>query len=152
MRGNVDTRLRKVDAGEVDAIVLARAGLVRLGLEARATSVLEPEVSLPAVGQGALAIETRKGDDRTMAALAPLHDAHTATCVAAERGVMVALEGDCKTPLGAHARKRDGELELTAFIAEPDGSRLRRATERRPWPATEGEAEAFGRSIGARLK
>src|SRR5579863_2100169 len=103
LRGNVDTRLRKVDAGEADAIVLARAGLVRLGLEDRATSVLEPNVSLPAVGQGALGIEARAKDERVLAVLASLHHAGTATCVAAERGVMEALEGDCKTPLGAHA-------------------------------------------------
>jgi hydroxymethylbilane synthase len=152
MRGNVDTRLRKVDAGEVDAIVLARAGLVRLGLAERATSILPPEVSLPAVGQGALAIEARAADARVMGALAPLHDAETATCVAVERGVMAALEGDCKTPLAAHARKQGDELELAAFIAEPDGSRLRRASERTRWPTSEGEAEAFGREIGRRLK
>ena len=152
MRGNVDTRLRKVDAGEVDAIVLARAGLVRLGLAARATSVLEPEVSLPAVGQGALAIEAREGDARVRGALDPLNDPVTATCVAAERGVMASLGGDCKTPLAVHARRMDGEIALAAFIAEPDGSRLRRASERAPWPATEREAEAFGREIGARLR
>ena len=152
MRGNVDTRLRKVDAGEVDAIVLARAGLVRLGLAARATSQLEPEVSLPAVGQGALAVETRAGDERAMAALAPLHDAYTATCVAAERGVMAALEGDCKTPLAAHARRAGDDMEISAFIAEPDGSRLRRATERTRWPSSERDAAAFGREVGMRMK
>ena len=152
LRGNVDTRLRKVDAGEADAIVLARAGLVRLGLEKRATSILEPDVSLPAVGQGALGIEARIGDDRVAAVLAKLRDPETATCVAAERGVMAALEGDCKTPLAAHARKIGGELDLAAFIAEPDGTRMRRAHERMAWPANEGEAEAFGREIGSRLK
>jgi hydroxymethylbilane synthase len=152
LRGNVDTRLRKVDAGEVDAVVLARAGLVRLGRAARATSVLPIEVSLPAVGQGALGIETRKGDARVIGALAPLHDAPTATCVAAERGVMAALGADCKTPLGAHARRQGGELELAAFVAEPDGTRLRRASERAPWPSSEDEAEAFGREIGRRLR
>lgn len=152
LRGNVDTRLRKVDAGEADAIVLARAGLVRLGLEGRATCVLEPEVSLPAVGQGALGIESRKGDERVIAALAPLHDAATAMCVAAERGVMAALEGDCKTPLAAHARKVGDSLELAAFIAEPDGSRLRRASDETPWPSSERDAEAFGRELGMRIK
>jgi len=152
IRGNVDTRLRKVDAGEVDAIVLARAGLVRLRLEARATEVLDPEVSLPAVGQGALGIESRIGDERVAAALAPLHHVETATCVAAERGVMAALEGDCKTPLAAHARRVGDEMELAAFIAEPDGTKMRRARERTPWPASERDAERFGREIGARLK
>lgn len=152
LRGNVDTRLRKVDAGEVDAVVLARAGLVRLGLAGRATSVLEPEVSLPAVGQGALAIEARRGDARVLAALEPLHDAETATCVAAERGVLAAVGGDCKTPLGAHARRRDGDLELAAFLADADGTRIRRAAERTRWPSSEAEAEAFGRALGGRLR
>ena len=151
IRGNVDTRLRKVDAGEADAIVLARAGLVRLGLAARATQVLEPDVSLPAVGQGALGIEARVGDENVAKALAPLHDLETATCVAAERGVMAALEGDCKTPLAAYARRDGNEMELAAFIAEPDGTKLRRARERSPWP-NERAAAAFGREIGMRLK
>jgi hydroxymethylbilane synthase len=151
LRGNVDTRLRKVDAGEMDAIVLARAGLVRLGLQARATSVLEPEVCLPAVGQGALGIEARRDDADVRAILLALHDVATATCVAAERGVMAALEGDCKTPLGAHAVRDGDSLDLTAFVAEPDGSRLRRAHERTPWPTSEKDAEAFGRDVGKRL-
>ena len=152
LRGNVDTRLRKVEAGEADAIVLARAGLVRLGLQDRATFVLPPEVSLPAVGQGALGIEARVGDANVASALAPLHDEATAVCVAAERGVMAALEGDCKTPLAAHARRVGDALELAAFIAEPDGSRLRRATDRTPWPASEADAERFGRDVGMRIK
>ncbi|HEY1957662.1 MAG TPA: hydroxymethylbilane synthase [Polyangiaceae bacterium] len=152
LRGNVDTRLRKVDAGEADAIVLARAGLVRLGLQERATCVLEPDVSLPAVGQGALGIETRAFDVDVMNALAPLHDETTAVCVAAERGVMAALEGDCKTPLAAHARKDDGVLFLDAFIAEPDGSRLRRASDKTIWPSDERDAERFGREVGMRIK
>jgi hydroxymethylbilane synthase len=151
IRGNVDTRLRKVDAGEADAIVLARAGLVRLGLEARATQVLEPDVSLPAVGQGALGIEARIGDENVAKALAPLHHVETATCVAAERGVMAALEGDCKTPLAAFARHVGDDMELAAFIAEPDGTKMRRARERTPWP-NERDAAAFGREIGMRLK
>jgi len=152
VRGNVDTRLRKVEVGEADAIVLARAGLVRLGLQDRATCILEPEISLPAVGQGALGIEARVGDTNVASALAPLHDETTAVCVAAERGVMAALEGDCKTPLAAHARRVKGALELAAFIAEPDGSRLRRASDRTPWPASEADAERFGREVGMRIK
>ncbi len=132
MRGNVDTRLRKVDEGEFDAIVLARAGLVRLGLAARATEVLSPKLSLPAVGQGALGIECRADDDATRALLAAMHDPTTATCVAAERGVLIALEGDCKTPIAAYAERIDVRLHLRAFVSEPDGSRRLEAVDRAP--------------------
>jgi hydroxymethylbilane synthase len=153
MRGNVDTRLRKVDAGECHAIVLARAGLVRLGLAARATETLSPDVSLPAVGQGALGIECRDDDATTRKLLSALHDEATSRCVAAERGVMIALEGDCTTPLGAHGeRDGDGGVRLRAFVADPDGSRLRRAEERAAWPASDADAEAFGRGVGAKLR
>jgi len=155
MRGNVDTRLRKVDAGECDAIVLARAGLVRLGLEQRATGVLEPEVSLPAVGQGALGIECREDDVRTRGLLAALHDEETSRCVAAERGVMIALEGDCKTPLGAfgiRAGAGNTGLFLRAFVCEPDGSNLRRDEETVSWPASDDAAREVGLRLGSRLK
>jgi hydroxymethylbilane synthase len=152
MRGNVDTRLRKVDAGECDAIVLARAGLVRLGLEGRATEVLAPEVSLPAVGQGALGIECRADDAETRAVLARAHDPLTATCVAAERGVLRALGGDCKTPMGAHAERLGDTLRLRAFVAASSGSDLRHAEREAPWPGSEDEAEALGRALGAGLK
>ena len=156
MRGNVDTRLRKVDAGECDAIVLARAGLVRLGLEARVTGILEPEVSLPAVGQGALGIECRADDEATRALLTALHDEPTSRCVAAERGVMVALEGDCKTPLGAYGERRvlaSGALalHLRAFVCEPDGTKLRRAEETVPWPASDEAARQVGERLGAKM-
>ncbi|HEY2517417.1 MAG TPA: hydroxymethylbilane synthase [Polyangiaceae bacterium] len=153
IRGNVDTRLRKVDGGEFDAIVLARAGLVRLGLEARATEVLSPEQSLPAVGQGALGIECRADDAATRAELAAMHDPESATCVAAERGVLVALEGDCKTPIGAFAeRAADGRLRLRAFVSEPDGSRLRDAEHLFTWPQDEESAHRLGLDVGGALK
>jgi hydroxymethylbilane synthase len=150
MRGNVDTRLRKVDAGESDGIVLARAGLVRLGLTARATQVLEPEVSLPAPGQGALGIECREDDASTRALLARLHDATSALCVAAERGVLAAVGGDCRTPLGAYARRDGAEMHLSAFVAGENGT-LRTAERRVPWPADGADAEALGRRLGASL-
>jgi len=150
-RGNVDTRLRKVDAGECDAIVLARAGLVRLDLAARATDVLDPSVSLPAVGQGALGVETRADDEAMRGRLAPLHHAETARCVAAERGVMVALEGDCKTPLGAYARKESDVMWLRAFVADPSGANVRRAEKRLPWPASEDLAREAGLALGRGL-
>jgi hydroxymethylbilane synthase len=158
VRGNVDTRLRKVDAREYDAIVLARAGLVRLGLEARATEVLSAEQSLPAVGQGALGIECRADDDATRTVLAAMRDAISAICVAAERGVLIALEGDCKTPIAAYAEPitEPGaaavtRLRLRAFIAEPDGSRLREGDRTAAWPL-EADAHQLGLEMGHFLK
>jgi hydroxymethylbilane synthase len=151
MRGNVDTRLRKVDDGECEALVLARAGLVRLGLEGRVTEVLPFDVSLPAAGQGALGIECRRGDDEVRSMLERLHDAAVATCVAAERGVLEALGGDCKTPLGAHAERVGGSLRLRAFVAKADGSSHRHGERVVPWPATESEARAVGMVLGRSL-
>jgi hydroxymethylbilane synthase len=151
IRGNVDTRLKKVDAGEFDAIVLARAGLVRLGLEARATEVLSADVSLPAVGQGALGIESRLDDEATRAILAPLIDATTSHCVHAERGVLKALGADCKTPLGAFAEHVSGsEMLLRAFVVKEDLT-TRREEALVPWPASDEEAEEIGRRLGAKL-
>jgi hydroxymethylbilane synthase len=151
LRGNVDTRLRKVDAGECDAIVIARAGLLRLGLQARATEVLETNVCLPAVGQGALGVECRETDAATRELLAAVHDTDTATCVAAERGVLVAVEGDCKTPLGAHARRVGARMHLQAFVAQPDGSGMKRGQRDVPWPATESQARELGGVLGRSL-
>jgi hydroxymethylbilane synthase len=151
LRGNVDTRLRKVESGEYDAILLARAGLVRLGLQDKITQVLSPDQMLPAVGQGALGIECRVEDTPTRALLSTLHDLSAATCVTAERGVLIALGGDCKTPLGAHAERHDEGLRLRAFVAEPDGSRLRRAEHFGPWPASETEAHEVGIALGKTL-
>jgi hydroxymethylbilane synthase len=157
LRGNVDTRLRKVAEGECDAIVLARAGLVRLGLEDRATEVLSPDVSLPAVGQGALGIECRDDDAATKDLLSVLHDEATSRCVAAERGVMVALEGDCKTPLGAFGERQATEtggvnLRLRAFLCDPDGSRRVAAEEVVPWPGSDADATRVGEALGASMR
>jgi hydroxymethylbilane synthase len=151
LRGNVDTRLRKVDAGECDAIVLARAGLVRLGLEARATEVLPAEVSLPAPGQGALGIECREDDAATRAALQRLHDADAARCVMAERGVLQALEGDCKTPMGAYGVRTGSSLHLRAFLARPDGSDLRTGERTVAMPPSDSDAQAIGVELGRSL-
>ena len=151
VRGNVDTRLRKVDAGELDAIVLAGAGLCRLGLEARATEWLSTDVSLPAIGQGALGIEVRAADAVAREALAPLHDAETAVAVAAERGVMAALDGNCQTPIAAYGTREGAALLLRVMVANPDGSRLRRATVRAPWPTAEVDARTFGWETGRAL-
>ncbi|WP_437992986.1 hydroxymethylbilane synthase [Sorangium sp. So ce145] len=152
VRGNVDTRLRKVFDGVFDAVVLALAGLKRLGLEARATEVLSPEVSLPAIGQGALGIECRTADDSVRDVLGTLADAETTICVSAERAVMAAVEGSCRTPVAAYAVRDGGALWLRALLAEPDGSRLRRAERRLSWPGNTLEAERLGADLGAELK
>jgi hydroxymethylbilane synthase len=156
LRGNVDTRLRKVDAGECDAIVLARAGLVRLGLAERATEVLSADVSLPAVGQGALGIESRiagtETDQETRDRLAVLADPETSRAVHAERGVLIALGADCKTPLGAYAERRadDGRMRLRAFVVRQDGSvRTRETTV--SWPESDAAADAVGQDLGRQL-
>jgi hydroxymethylbilane synthase len=152
VRGNVDTRLRKVDEGEYDAIVLAFAGLRRLGLAARATEVLEPDVCLPAIGQGALGIECRTDDARVRRILATLADPETTTCVEAERAVMLAVEGSCKTPVAAHARREGDTLVLRAMLADPDGSNVRFGERRAPFPAEAHEARRMGLDLGAELR
>lgn len=152
LRGNVDTRLRKVDSGDYDGVVLARAGLVRLGLEHRITEILSPDICLPAVGQGALAIECREDDARTRALLALAHHASTAICVAAERGVLGAVGGDCKTPLGAFAEHAAHLLRLRGFIALPDGSSWRSIERSVPWPTSETDAHGIGRGAGLDLR
>ena len=127
LRGNVETRVAKLDRGEYDAIVLAVAGLVRLGLAARIRSRLSLEESLPAPGQGALGIECLAARKDVQQMLAPLADATTAQCVRAERAVSRALGGSCTLPLGAYAEMRDGKLNLTALVASEDGRRVLRA-------------------------
>lgn len=152
VRGNVDTRLRKLDAGEFDAIVLAGAGLRRLGLDERATEWLGTDVSLPAIGQGALGIEARQGDARVVAVLSTIHHEETALAVAAERGVMTALGGDCRTPIAALASRDGDAMYLEVMAADPDGSRIRRTSARTAWPATEQEARTFGLATGGAVR
>jgi hydroxymethylbilane synthase len=151
LRGNVDTRLRRVQEGKVDAVVLALAGLKRLGWEDRATEILSPEVSLPAVGQGALGIECREGDDATRAVLARLAHEETTICVAAERAVMAAVGGSCRLPVAAYATLEGETMLLRAMLADADGTRVRRGERRAGAPATAREAEAVGRDLGAEL-
>jgi len=122
LRGNVETRLRKLEAGEVDATLLAVAGLKRLGLLSAATAILDPDEFLPAVGQGAIAIETRAEDARTRGLVAMVDDAETATALAAERAFLAVLDGSCRTPIGGHARLRGGMLHFHGMIVKPDGS------------------------------
>ena len=147
LRGNVDTRLRKVAEGQVHAAILAAAGLNRLGLGERATEALAPEVMLPAVAQGALGIETREGDAETLALLAALEHLPTRQAVEAERRVMAVLEGGCKVPMAAFAELRRGRLRLRALVASLDGERLAEA---------EGEdaperASALGEEVARRI-
>jgi hydroxymethylbilane synthase len=152
LRGNVDTRIRKCRSGEVEAIVLARAGMLRLGIEGEASEVLSPERSLPAVGQGALAVEQRAADAEVQALLAPISHPETKIAVLAERGVMRAVEGNCQTPVAAFALRQGTEIWLRALLAEPDGSNVRRDELRAPWPASYAEASALGEKLGALLK
>ncbi|HEY6080200.1 MAG TPA: hydroxymethylbilane synthase [Polyangiaceae bacterium] len=152
IRGNVDTRLRKCESGELDAVLLARAGLNRLGLAARATESLAPEVMLPAVGQGALGIEQRADDQAVSDLLAPLSHPETKILVTAERGVMHAIEGNCTTPVAAFGVRQGASLWLRAFLAEPDGSRPRRAEVTLPFPTDVQAADEIGRSLGAQLR
>lgn len=152
LRGNVDTRLRKCAEGVVDAVVLARAGLKRLGLDDRVTEVLDPSTCLPAIGQGALAIEMRADDPEVAALVAPLSHPETAIAVAAERGVMVAVEGSCQVPVAAHGVRDAGGLWLRAMLAEPDGTRIRFREARTGWPENEGASFEVGRRLGEELR
>lgn len=127
LRGNVNTRLAKLDRGDYDAIVLAAAGLKRLGLADRIRALIPVEDSLPAPGQGALAIECRAGRDDLIALLAPLHHAATAACVRAERAISRALSGSCQLPLAAYAELSGTELWLRGLVASPDGLQVVRA-------------------------
>jgi len=122
LRGNVETRLRKLDEGEADAIVLALAGLKRLGLADRATRVMEADEFLPAVGQGAIAIETRENDTRTRELVAKINHADTLAAISAERAFLAVLDGSCKTPIGGHATIDDAAVNFRGLIAKPDGS------------------------------
>jgi hydroxymethylbilane synthase len=121
LRGNVDTRLRKVESGEYEAVMLAKAGLDRLGWSARITETLAPEVFLPAVGQGAIAVECRLKDTEAAEIVGGLDDAETRTAIIAERSLLAALHGGCQVPLGAWARIERGELVLEACVCSVDG-------------------------------
>ncbi|MEN9490591.1 MAG: hypothetical protein RJA63_1040 [Pseudomonadota bacterium] len=143
LRGNLDTRLRKLDEGQYDAIILAAAGLRRLGLESRIRALLPTEQSLPAAGQGALGIEACADRPEVARWLAPLADSETTCCVAAERALTQALQAGCDIPVGAFCEWRDGMLSMRGFVASPDGLAMLRA---------EGSAvPAQAQALGARL-
>jgi hydroxymethylbilane synthase len=148
-RGNVDTRLRKLAAGEVDATVLALAGLRRLGIEG-AGVVLSPEEMLPAVGQGAIGIECRADDARSVGLLAAIDHPASSACIRAERALLAALDGSCHTPIAGHAEIAGGLLHLRALIARPDGSVCLRAERVGAPDAAEQLGDEIGRELRAR--
>lgn len=147
LRGNLQTRLRKLDEGQYAAIILAAAGLKRLGLEERITQLIGPELSIPAVGQGALGIEISAERDDMRSVLAPLNHPDTAACVEAERAMSRALAGSCTVPLGAYARIENGTLRMMGFVASIDGREMVR-------DSVEGQpqnADALGRELAQKL-
>ncbi|MFC3531542.1 hydroxymethylbilane synthase [Vogesella facilis] len=147
LRGNVQTRLRKLDDGEFDAIILAAAGLKRLELSERIRAELAPSESLPAVGQGALGIEIRADRDDLTALLAPLNHADTAACVTAERSLSRVLGGSCQIPIGGFATITDDVITLGGFVAHPDGSVMLTASASAP----RDYADALGRAVAKQL-
>jgi hydroxymethylbilane synthase len=147
LRGNVNTRLRKLDEGEFDAIILASAGLKRLGFDERITSLLDAGRSLPAIGQGALGIECRSDDEGVNALIATLHHEETAACVRAERAMNHRLMGGCQVPIGGFAVLEGERLHLRGLVGEPDGSRIIRAETTGP----AGDAERLGIELAEEL-
>ncbi len=146
LRGNIDSRLRRLDKGEMDAVILAAAGLHRMGWQNRVTEYLKPELCLPAVGQGALAIECRSGDAFILELLAAVTHEETRRAVAAERSFLDTLQGGCQVPIGAYAAfLPDGQLSLTGMVGEPDGSVLLKDT------LTGDDPEAMGIRLAGTL-
>ena len=147
-RGNVETRLRKLDEGQADATLLALAGLKRLGLADVAATVLSVDEFLPAVGQGAIAIETRADDAKTRALVAAIDDTDTATALAAERAFLAVLDGSCRTPIAGHATLAGDRLHFRGLIVRPDGSEAHEAMR----SGARADAAALGADAGRELK
>ena len=147
LRGNVNTRLAKLDAGDYDAVILAAAGLIRLGFETRIRSFITAEQSLPAIGQGAIGIECRAVDPRVHDLIAVLHHAPTALRVRAERAMNARLHGGCQVPIAGYATLADGQLHLRGLVGDPDGSRILRAEARGP----QDDPEALGAAVADAL-
>jgi hydroxymethylbilane synthase len=147
LRGNVNTRLRKLDEGQYAAILLAAAGLKRLGFDSRIRAILSPEESLPAVGQGAIGIEIRTGRPDLAALLAPLNHPETAACVRAERAMSRLLQGGCQAPIGGYAVMRDGLIYLRAFVADLEGIRFFRAEAEGAADAPEAVGQAAAEAL-----
>ena len=150
LRGNVNTRLAKLDAGEFDAIILAVAGLERLGFGDRIAQALDPGASLPAVAQGAICIESRRDDADTNRYLAALDHAPTRRCVSAERALNASLDGGCQVPIAAYAELRDDRLFLRALVGDPDGSRMLRDAADGPADQPEALGERVAQALLAR--
>jgi len=148
LRGNVETRLRKVEAGEVDATVLAVAGLKRLGLAAAATAIFDVEEFPPAVGQGAIAIQTRANDEKTRELVSSIGEADTATALAAERAFLAMLDGSCRTPIAGHAQVDAETIRFRGMIAKIDGSEAWDVSREGP----RVDAEKLGADAGRELK
>jgi hydroxymethylbilane synthase len=148
LRGNVETRLRKLDEGVADATLLALAGLKRLGLADAAATVFEIDEFLPAVGQGAIGIETRADDARTRELLTPINHADTATALACERAFLAALDGSCRTPIAGYATVKDGRVNFRGMIVKPDGNEAFEATR----SGSLADAERLGTDAGQELK
>ncbi|HJY19236.1 MAG TPA: hydroxymethylbilane synthase [Xanthobacteraceae bacterium] len=148
LRGNVETRLRKIENGDADATVLALAGLKRLGLVGAATAVLDLDEFLPAVGQGAIGIETRDDDTKTGALVEAINDADTATALAIERAFLAVLDGSCRTPIAGHARVIDGVVRFRGLIAKTDGSEALEVSRE----GARADAVALGTDAGRELK
>ena len=146
LRGNVDTRLRKLDEGQYDAIVLAAAGLRRLGWADRIREMIEPSVMCPAAGQGALAIETRDDGGAAQQVAGKLNHAATNAAVTAERSLLATLEGGCQVPIGAHGHFEGSVLHLIAMVASPNGARMMRDS-----ASGTGDATALGKELGMRM-
>ncbi len=147
LRGNVNTRLARLDAGEFDAIVLATAGLMRLDMADRIRHRIAPELMLPAVGQGAVGIECRSDDEHTKALLAPLSHHVTERCVAAERAMNIRLQGGCQVPIAGFATYQDGQIQLRARVGAVNGSRMLEES----MSGAEADAEAIGTAVAERL-
>ncbi|HVF22086.1 MAG TPA: hydroxymethylbilane synthase [Pyrinomonadaceae bacterium] len=147
LRGNVDTRVRKLDEGQYDALILASAGLIRLGLQARISAAIAPDEMLPAVGQGAIAIETRADDEITVTATARLNHLQTELACRAERAFLRGLGGGCQFPIAGHAVVEDGVLKLEGLVAAPDGSKILRDNS----SGTPDQAEKIGSALAQQL-
>jgi hydroxymethylbilane synthase len=147
LRGNVNTRLAKLDAGDFDAIILATAGLKRLGMAKRITESLDTNVSLPAIGQGAIGIECRVNDQETNELLSVLHDWETGLCVTAERAMNARLNGGCQVPIAGFAQRRGDRLFMRGLVGSPDGRLLYRTED----SGSLEQAEAIGRGIAEEL-